>query len=78
MRGKNSVALLVDIENIQPSVALETAITQMFTTTEIIKIAVANWQLLKGIDKELLDRNYHLFHIPTGKNSENRKLVNLG
>jgi hypothetical protein len=78
MRSKNSVALLVDIENIQPSVALETAITQMFTTTEIIKIAVANWQLLKGIDKELLDRGYHLFHVPTGSNNADRELVNLG
>ncbi len=73
-----SIALLVDIENIKISVALESAIIKIFPSVEMIKIAVANWQLLKGIDLELLDRGYHLFHVPTGVNNADYELINLG
>jgi hypothetical protein len=72
------IALLVDIENIKISVALESAIIKIFPPVEMIKIAVANWQLLKGIDLELLDRGYHLFHVPTGVNNADYELINLG
>lgn len=72
------IALLVDIENIKISTALETAIINMFLPTTVIKIAVGNWQLLKGIDQELVDRGYHLFHVPTGKNNADHELINLG
>jgi hypothetical protein len=72
------IALLVDIENIKISVALESAIIKMFPPAEIIKIAVGNWQLLKGVDRELIDRGYHLFHVPTGVNNADYELINLG
>jgi hypothetical protein len=73
-----SIALLVDIENIKISAALETAIIKLFPPAEMIKIAVGNWQLLKGVDQELVDRGYHLFHVPTGKNNADHELINLG
>ncbi len=73
------IALLVDIENIKISAALEATISKLFpTTTKMIKIAVGNWQLLKGIDQELVDRGYHLFHVPTGKNNADHELINIG
>jgi AraC-like DNA-binding protein len=72
------IALLVDIENIKISAALEAAIIKLFPPATMIKVAVGNWQLLKGIDQELVDRGYHLFHVPTGKNSADNELINLG
>jgi hypothetical protein len=72
------IALLVDIENIKISLSLESAIIKMFPPVKIIKIAVGNWQLLKGIDRQLLDRGYHLFHVPTGVDNADRELINLG
>jgi hypothetical protein len=72
------IALLVDIENVKISAELEASIIKLFPPAEIIKIAVGNWQLLKGIDQELVDRGYHLFHVPTGKNNADHELINLG
>ncbi len=72
------IALLVDIENIKISATLESAIVNLFPAATIIKIAVGNWQLLKGIDQELVDRGYHLFHVPTGKNNADHELINIG
>jgi AraC-like DNA-binding protein len=77
-QSSTGIALLVDIENIKISTALEAAIINMFLPTTVIKIAVGNWQLLKGIDQELVDRGYHLFHVPTGKNNADHELINLG
>jgi hypothetical protein len=78
MHQSSGIALLVDIENIKISVALEAAIFSLFPPATMTKIAVGNWQLLKGIDQELVDRGYHLFHVPTGKNNADHELINLG
>jgi hypothetical protein len=77
-QSSSGIALLVDIENIKISAELETAIFNLFPPAPIIKIAVGNWQLLKGVDQELVDRGYHLFHVPTGKNNADHELINLG
>lgn len=73
----SGVAILVDIENIKISVALETEIAKIFPGEEIIKIAVGNWQLLK-LDLELRERGYQLFHVPTGRDNADREIINLG
>lgn len=75
-QSPSGIALIVDIENIKISIALETAIVNLFPLSKIIKIAVGNWKLLK-LDRELQDRGYHLFHVPTGNNNADREILNL-
>ncbi len=77
-QSSSGIALLVDIENIKISAVLEAAIIKLFSPATMIKVAVGNWQLLKGIDQELVDRGYHLFHVPTGKDNADNELINLG
>jgi hypothetical protein len=73
----SGVAIIVDIENIKISAALEAEIVKIFPGEEIIKIAVGNWKLLKS-DIELRARGYHLFHVPTGRDHADREIINLG
>jgi hypothetical protein len=76
MEKPPAVALFVDIENIRISTELETAIVKMFPSAEILKIAVANFRLL-SLDRELQQRGYHLFHVPSGSDNADREILNL-
>jgi NYN domain len=76
-KSSSGIALIVDIENIKISTAMETAIVNLFPEQEIIKIAVGNWRLL-NLDSEMRSRGYHLFHVPTGHDNADLEIINLG
>jgi hypothetical protein len=70
--------LLLDAENLQINVEVETFLASCCTYPLRIKIAFANWRNMGKQDTEYHGRGYELIHVPAGKDSADVKMAIVG
>lgn len=70
--------LLLDAENLQPSLVVESFLTQACAYPLRVKVAFADWRKLGKYDVELHHRHYDLIHVPSGKDMADGKMIVFG
>jgi hypothetical protein len=70
--------LLLDAENLNLTVDIETFLGEVCTYPIQIKIAFANWRSMGKKDLEFHNRGYELIHVPAGKDSADVKMATVG
>lgn len=77
-RSKGVAVLLLDAENIQLTVDIETFLQSRCSYPITCKIAFANWRALGNLDQLLHERGYDLIQVPGGKDAADGKMIAYG
>jgi hypothetical protein len=78
LNNKAISILLLDAENLNLTVDIETFLAGVCTYPIQIKIAFANWRNMGKKDIEFHNRGYELIHVPAGKDSADVKMATVG
>ncbi|KYC43800.1 hypothetical protein WA1_01150 [Scytonema hofmannii PCC 7110] len=77
-RNKGIAVLLLDAENLQLTVEMETFLQSRCSYQITYKIAFANWRTLGNADQLLYERGYDLIQVPGAKDAADGKMIAFG